>query len=329
MSGHISDYHYDLPPELIATTPAVRRDESRMLVLHRTSGEIEHRSFRDFPSYISEGDIVALNDSRVIKARLLTDPPGIEIFLLENFGGTRWKCLVKPGRKLRPGTRVAIAGTTAEVVDVLPGGERIMQFDEAPNLEKHGHMPLPPYFKREAEKLDDERYQTVYANTPGSVAAPTAGLHFTPEILSRIPHTFLTLHVGAGTFLPVKTENITDHEMHEEVYSISATAASALNSAKRIVAIGTTATRVLESQPPGPIQSGEGRTRIFIHPPYEFQKTGALLTNFHLPESTLLMLVSALAGREAILNAYREAIKERYRFFSYGDCMLITDQQSG
>ena len=221
---------------------------------------------------------------------------------------------------------MAIAGTTAEVVDVLPGGERIMQFDEAPNLEKHGHMPLPPYFKREAEKLDDERYQTVYANMPGSVAAPTAGLHFTPEILSRIPHAFLTLHVGAGTFLPVKTENITDHEMHEEGYSISAATASALNSAKRIVAIGTTATRVLESQPPGPIQPCEGRTRIFIHPPYKFQKTGALLTNFHLPESTLLMLVSAFAGREVILNAYREAIKERYRFFSYGDCMLITDQ---
>jgi S-adenosylmethionine:tRNA ribosyltransferase-isomerase len=326
MSGHISDYHYELPPELIATTPTVRRDESRMLVLHRTSGRIEHRSFRDFPSFIGEGDIVALNDSRVIKARLLTDPPGVEIFLLENLGGTRWKCLVKPGRKLRPGTRVEIAGTTAEVVDVLPGGERIMQFDQAPDLEKHGHMPLPPYFKREAEKLDDERYQTVYANTPGSVAAPTAGLHFTPEILSRIPHAFLTLHVGAGTFLPVKTENITDHEMHEEVYSISSATASALNSAKRIVAIGTTVTRVLESQPPGLIQPCDGRTRIFIHPPYEFQKTGALLTNFHLPESTLLMLVSALAGREAILNAYREAIKERYRFFSYGDCMLITDK---
>ncbi|MFM8717332.1 MAG: tRNA preQ1(34) S-adenosylmethionine ribosyltransferase-isomerase QueA, partial [Spartobacteria bacterium] len=318
MAGHISDYHYDLPPELIATTPAARRDESRMLVLHRTTGEIEHRSFRDFPSYIREGDIVALNDSRVIKARLLTNPPGIEIFLLENLGGTRWKCLVKPGRKLHPGTRVPIAGTTAEVVDVLPGGERIMQFDEAPDLEKHGHMPLPPYLKREAETLDDERYQTVYANTPGSVAAPTAGQHFTPEILSRIPHAFLTLHVGAGTFLPVKTENITDHEMHEESYSISASTASALNSATRIVAVGTTVTRVLESQRPGPIQPCEGRTRIFIHPPYEFQKTGALLTNFHLPESTLLMLVSALAGREAILHAYKEAIKERYRFFSYG-----------
>ena len=325
MSGHISDYHYDLPQELIAVTPAARRDESRMLVLHRKSGLIEHRCFREFPSFIGEGDIVALNDSRVIKARLLTDPPGVEIFLLENIGGNRWKCLVKPGRKLRMGTRLEIAGTMAEVADVLPGGERIVQFDAAPDLDKHGHMPLPPYIKREAKKLDDERYQTVYANTPGSVAAPTAGLHFTPEILSRIPHAFLTLHVGAGTFLPVKTEKITDHEMHEESYSISEGTASALNSAKRIVAVGTTVTRVLESQPPGPIQPSEGRTRIFIHPPYEFHKIGALLTNFHLPESTLLMLVSALAGRETILNAYREAIKERYRFFSYGDCMLITD----
>ncbi len=325
MSGQVRDYHYDLPPELIARTPAARRDESRMLVLHRTSGEIEHRRFRDFPSYLTEGDIVALNDSRVIKARLLTDPPGVEIFLLENLAGNRWKCLVKPGRKLRPGTRVAIAGMVAEVVEVLPGGERIMQFDEAPDLEVHGHMPLPPYFKREAEKLDDDRYQTVYANSPGSVAAPTAGLHFTPEILSQIHHTFLTLHVGAGTFLPVKTEKIADHEMHEESYSISARSAAALNNAKRIVAVGTTATRVLESQPPGPLQTCEGRTGIFIYPPYEFQRVGALLTNFHLPESTLLMLVSAFAGREAVSNAYQEAISEKYRFYSYGDCMLVVD----
>ena len=325
MSGQVRDYHYDLPPELIARTPAARRDESLMLVLHRASGQIEHRRFRDFPSYLTEGDIVALNDSRVIKARLLTDPPGVEIFLLENLAGNRWKCLVKPGRKLRPGTRVPIAGTVAEVVEVLPGGERIMQFDEAPDLEVHGHMPLPPYFKREAEKLDDDRYQTVYANSPGSVAAPTAGLHFTPEILSQIHHTFLTLHVGAGTFLPVKTEKIADHEMHEESYSISARSAAALNNAKRIVAVGTTATRVLESQPPGPLQTCEGRTGIFIYPPYEFQRVGALLTNFHLPESTLLMLVSAFAGREAVFNAYQEAISEKYRFYSYGDCMLVVD----
>jgi len=325
MHGLVSDYHYDLPPELIASRPAERRDSSRMLVLHRSTGAIEHRRFTDFPSYLRDGDLVVLNNSRVIKARLLTDPPGIEIFLLEQVGTNRWKCLCKPGRKLKPGVRIPIAGTTAEVVEVLPGGERLIAFDELPDLEKHGHMPLPPYFKREADSDDDERYQTVYATDPGSVAAPTAGLHFTPEILSKIPHAFLTLHVGAGTFLPVKTENIEDHEMHEERYSIPVDTAAALNAAKRRVAIGTTVTRVLESQPPGPIQSCSGSTRIFIHPPYEFQHTGALLTNFHLPGSTLLMLVSALAGRELILAAYQEAIRERYRFYSYGDCMFITD----
>jgi S-adenosylmethionine:tRNA ribosyltransferase-isomerase len=325
MSGLVSDYEYDLPPELIASRPAERRDASRMLVLHRSTGAIEHRRFTDFPSYLRDGDLVVLNNSRVIKARLLTDPPGIEIFLLEQVGSNLWKCLVKPGRKLTTGTRVPIAGTTAEVVEVLPGGERIISFDKLPDLEKHGHMPLPPYFKREADSDDDERYQTVYATDPGSVAAPTAGLHFTPEILQKIPRAFLTLHVGAGTFLPVKSEKIEDHEMHEERYSIPAETAAALNAAKRRVAIGTTVTRVLESQPPGPIQTCSGSTRIFIHPPYEFQHTGALLTNFHLPGSTLLMLVSALAGRELILAAYQEAIRERYRFYSYGDCMFITD----
>jgi S-adenosylmethionine:tRNA ribosyltransferase-isomerase len=325
MQGLVSDYHYDLPPELIASRPAARRDASRMLVLHRSTGTIEHRLFTDFPSYLRAGDLVVLNNSRVIKARLLSDPPGIEIFLLEHISDTRWKCLVKPGRKLRVGTRVPIAGTTAEVLEIYPGGERLIAFDKSPDLETHGHMPLPPYFKREADCNDDERYQTVFASDPGSVAAPTAGLHFTPEILSQIPHAFLTLHVGAGTFLPVKTENIADHEMHEERYAISADTAAALNAATRRIAIGTTVTRVLESQPPGPIQPRSGSTRIFIHPPYEFQHTSALLTNFHLPGSTLLMLVSALASRELILAAYQEAIRERYRFFSYGDCMLLTD----
>ena len=325
MPGLVSDYHYDLPPELIASRPAARRDASRMLVLHRHTGDIEHRHFTDFPSYLRAGDLVALNNSRVIKARLLSDPPGIEIFLLEHISETRWKCLVKPGRNLRVGTRVPIAGTTAEVLEIYPGGERLIAFDKSPDLETHGHKPLPPYFKREADSNDDDRYQTVFATDPGSVAAPTAGLHFTPEILQKIPHAFLTLHVGAGTFLPVKTDNIADHEMHEERYSIPAETAAALNAATRRVAIGTTATRVLESQPPGPIQPRSGSTRIFIHPPYEFQHTGALLTNFHLPGSTLLMLVSALASRELILAAYQEAIRERYRFFSYGDCMLLTD----
>lgn len=323
MSEKVSDYRYELPPELIASRPAERRDASRMLVLHRPSGQIEHRMFRDFPSFVGEGDLVALNDSRVIKARLLATNPDIEVFLLENLGGARWKCLVKPGRKMRRGVEVEIAGTSARVEEVLPGGERVVVFREAPDLERHGHMPLPPYFKRGADSADDERYQTVYAKIPGSVAAPTAGLHFTPEVLAKIPHAFLTLHVGAGTFLPVKSETVAGHGMHEETYSIGRETAAALNSAKRIVAVGTTVARVLESQPPGPFGAVSGRTAIFIHPPYEFQHTGALLTNFHLPESTLLMLVSAMAGREKILEAYAEAIRERYRFYSYGDCMLI------
>jgi S-adenosylmethionine:tRNA ribosyltransferase-isomerase len=279
--------------------------------------------FRDFPGFIRPGDMVALNDSRVIKARLLSENPAVEVFLLENLGGNRWKCLVKPGRKLRVGVRIDIAGTVAEVAEVLPGGERIMEFGEMPDLERHGHMPLPPYLGRGAEAADEERYQTVYAKNPGSVAAPTAGLHFTPEILAQIPHAFVTLHVGAGTFLPVKSETVAGHEMHEETYSISAETASRLNAAKRIVAVGTTVARVLESQPAGELHAVSGRTSIFIHPPYDFRHAGALLTNFHLPESTLLMLVSAMAGRETILRAYAEAIRERYRFYSYGDCMLI------
>jgi S-adenosylmethionine:tRNA ribosyltransferase-isomerase len=323
MSERVSDYHYDLPPELIAAHPAERRDASRMLVLHRGTGEIEHRMFRDFPGFIRPGDMVALNDSRVIKARLLSQNPAVEVFLLENLGGNRWKCLVKPGRKLRVGVRIDIAGTVAEVAEVLPGGERIMEFGEAPDLERHGHMPLPPYLGRGAEAADEERYQTVYAKNPGSVAAPTAGLHFTPEILAQIPHAFVTLHVGAGTFLPVKSETVAGHEMHEETYSISEETASRLNAATRIVAVGTTVARVLESQPAGELHAVSGRTSIFIHPPYDFRHAGALLTNFHLPESTLLMLVSAMAGRETILRAYAEAIRERYRFYSYGDCMLI------
>ena len=325
MPGSVSDYQYDLPPELIANRPAPRRDDSRMMVVHRASGTIEHRLFRDFPAFLREGDLVVLNDSRVIKARLLAEPQSIEIFLLENLGDTRWKCLGKPGRKLRIGSRIPIAGTVAEILGILPGGERIIAFDSAPDLEAHGHMPLPPYFKRAADESDTDRYQTVYASSPGSVAAPTAGLHFTPEILSRIPHTFLTLHVGAGTFIPVKTERIEDHEMHSENYSISQTAADAINAARRVVAIGTTVTRVLESQPPGPIQPHSGSTRIFIRPPHDFRHTGALLTNFHLPGSTLIMLVSAFAGWELIRAAYAEAIREKYRFYSYGDCMLVTD----
>lgn len=323
MSDLVSDYDFALPTELIASRPLAERDASRMLVLHREDGRIEHRSFRDFPSYLRPDDLVVLNNSRVIKARLFTEDARIEIMLVEAQTPTRWIALVKPGRKMKIGTACAVAGTVARVIDVMPEGERIIEFDQVPDLENHGYMPIPPYFKRAADEDDAVRYQTVFAGDPGSVAAPTAGLHFTPDILARLPHAFITLHVGMGTFQPVKADRLADHRMHEERYSISPETARAINAAPRVVAVGTTVTRVLESQPPGPIQAGSGSTSIFVHPPYEFRHVDALLTNFHLPKSTLLMLISAMAGRERILSAYEEAVKEGYRFFSYGDCMLI------
>ncbi len=323
MSHLVADYQYDLPPELIASRPLAARDGSRMLVLDRATRTISHWAFRDFPSFLRPDDLVALNNSKVIKARLIAENKNIEIFLLEPLGKRTWKCLTRPGRKMRIGARVAVAGTEARVLDVLPGGERIVEFAAEPDINKFGHMPVPPYFRRESDGADDERYQTVYAEVPGSVAAPTAGLHFTREVLARIPHTFLTLHVGAGTFLPVKAERVEDHAMHEEHFEISPATAARLNAAGRLVTIGTTVARVLESRPPGPITAGPGRTDIFIHPPYEFRRTAALLTNFHLPCSTLLMLVCAFAGRDLVMKAYTEAIREKYRFYSYGDCMLV------
>ncbi|MFA7233080.1 MAG: tRNA preQ1(34) S-adenosylmethionine ribosyltransferase-isomerase QueA [Terrimicrobiaceae bacterium] len=323
MSRPVAEYFYELPQELIASRPAPERDASRMMVVERASGRISHRMFRDFPPFLCEGDRVVLNDTRVIKARLLAREGRAEIFLLEPMGERRWKCLTRPGRKMRPGAVVAVAGTEARVIEALPGGERIVEFLEEPDLEKHGHMPVPPYFKRESDAGDDERYQTVYAKHPGSVAAPTAGLHFTPAALAGIPHAFLTLHVGAGTFLPVKTERIEDHVMHEERYEISGESAKLLNDAKRIVAVGTTVARALESRKEDRLEACSGRTDIFIHPPYHFRRVGALLTNFHLPCSTLLMLVCAFAGTDLIRRAYAEAVKERYRFYSYGDCMLL------
>jgi S-adenosylmethionine:tRNA ribosyltransferase-isomerase len=323
VSDRLSDYHFDLPEELIASRPLPDRDGARMLVLDRAAGTLEHRTFRDFPSYLREGDLVVLNNSRVIKARLYSDDGRVEMLLVEPLGGTRWLALVKPGRRLRVGVTCAVAGTTATVVGVRADGSRELEFAAAPDLERFGAMPIPPYFHRRADAEDDVRYQTVFAETPGSVAAPTAGLHFTPEVLARIPHAFVTLHVGIGTFQPVKTERIADHTMHEEHYEISAATADAINRARRIVAVGTTTTRVLESQPPGPIVPHAGSTAIFLHPPQTLRRVDALLTNFHLPESTLLMLISAMAGRERILAAYAEAVRERYRFFSYGDCMLI------
>jgi len=323
MSDSLSDYHFDLPPERIASRPLPERDASRMLVLHRESGRIEHRYFRDFTDYLKDGDLVVLNNSRVIKARLSPEEFSGEIMLVEELAPRRWICLVRPGRKMRVGQSVAVAGTRAQVLEVMPMGERVMEFEAEPDLEHYGTMPIPPYFKREADAEDDVRYQTTFAETPGSVAAPTAGLHFTPERLAQIPHAFLTLHVGMGTFQPVKVDKLSEHQMHKERYAISADTARAINAATRVIAVGTTCARVLESQPEGPIEPRSGETSIFIRPPYSFRHVDVLLTNFHLPESTLLMLVSALAGRERILAAYAEAIREQYRFFSYGDCMLI------
>lgn len=319
----LSDYDYPLPEDLIASRPLDRRDTSRMLVLDRATGAISHRMFADFPSYLRTGDLVVLNNSRVIRARMFSEDRRIEFLFLEELTPRRWRCLVKPGRRMRLGATVRVAGIDARVVEIEPDGERIVECSGDIDFDAHGELPIPPYMDRPADSQDDTRYQTVYAGPEGSVAAPTAGLHFTPELLATLPHAFLTLHVGIGTFRPVKVEHLAGHRMHEERYEIGAESAAAINAARRIVAVGTTSARVLESQPPGPVTPHAGRTSIFIRPPCELRRVGALLTNFHLPKSTLLMLVSAFAGRERILAAYEEAVRERYRFFSYGDCMLI------
>jgi S-adenosylmethionine:tRNA ribosyltransferase-isomerase len=327
MSDLLQDYLYELPPERIADRPTSRREESRMLVLDQKESSTAHKSFTDLGQYLLPSDLLILNDSRVIPARL-HDPTGkIELLLLEKRTPTLWTSMVKPGKKLRIGATIEIAGTSATIREVFEDGTRLVEFASPPDLERHGEMPIPPYFHRPADAEDRIRYQTVYASDPGSVAAPTAGLHFTPEILSGLNHAFVTLHVGAGTFQPVKHEDLSLHRMHSEHYTIPPETARRINETKasggRIIAVGTTTTRVLESQAPGPLVARSGSTDIFIRPPYEFRRIDALLTNFHLPGSTLLMLVSALAGRERMLGAYAEAVREKYRFFSYGDCMLI------
>lgn len=322
MSLRTADYEYTLPDELIARQPLALRADARMMVLHRESERIEHRQFRDFPSFLGDGDLAVLNNTRVIPARVFSDDGRIEFLFLEEVRANVWKCLVKPGRKMRLGTTVEVHGVRGTVLGIEAEGERIIGFEGSIDLETAGEMPTPPYFDRLAEATDSERYQTVFASERGAVAAPTAGLHFTPEILARIPHAFLTLHVGVGTFRPVMVEDLREHRMHSERYAISEVTAEALNCARRRIAVGTTTARVLESCS-RPFTAQQGRTDIFIHPPYQPRAADLLLTNFHLPKSTLLMLVSAFAGREFILRAYAEAIAERYRFFSYGDCMLI------
>jgi S-adenosylmethionine:tRNA ribosyltransferase-isomerase len=322
----LADYDYPLPEELIATRPLPNRQDSRMMVLHRREQRIEHRMFADLPQFLQPDDLLVLNNTRVVNARRFSDDAKIEFLFLEKLGPARWKCLVRPGRKMRVGAQATIGGVPVRVEEICPDGERIVSLERDLDPWEGGMVPLPPYLRRQGDLEDSERYQTVFAETPGAVAAPTAGLHFTPEILDALPHAFITLHVGAGTFQPVKAENISEHRMHRETFSISAAAAAAINAAKRTVAVGTTTVRVLESaarDSGGRLIAQDGATDIFIYPPAEIRYAHVLLTNFHLPRSTLLMLVSALAGREFLLAAYAEAISERYRFYSYGDCTLV------
>lgn len=325
MSARLSDYDYDLPRELIAQRPLERREDSRMMVLHRANQMIEHRQFPELKAFIRPGDLLVLNDTRVVPARRFSDDAAIELLFVEQIGPTRWKCLVTPGRKMRVGATAKIDNIPLRVEEITPDGERIVALEKPVDVYAGGSMPLPPYIHRDSDEEDAARYQTVFAHTPGAIAAPTAGLHFTPEILREIPHTFVTLHVGPGTFLPVHSEDISRHCMHAETFCISSEAANKINDAQRIVAVGTTTVRTLESArcDAKPVVAQTGETDLFIYPPYRFRAVDVLLTNFHLPRSTLLMLVSAFAGREFVLHAYEQAIRERYRFYSYGDCMLI------
>ena len=337
-----SDFYYDLPPELIAQTPLERRDGSRLLTLDKRTGETGHGHFYDLPRLLRPGDCLVMNDSRVLPARLLgrREPTGgaAEVLLLVDRGDQVWECLVRPGRKVKPGTRLSFGegALTAEVLETLEGGNRLIRFDYEgiflETLERLGKMPLPPYIKEELN--DPERYQTVYSRQVGSAAAPTAGLHFTRELLDQIQAMgvslcYVTLHVGLGTFRPVKEDEITDHEMHAEYCMIPQETADIINRTKqtggRVVCVGTTSCRTIESWAgeDGTLKASAGWTDIFIYPGYRFKVLDALVTNFHLPESTLVMLVSALAGREHILAAYEEAVRERYRLFSFGDAMFI------
>ena len=336
-----SDFDFYLPEELIAQTPLEKRDNSRLLHLDKNTGKIEHKHFYDIKQYVRPGDCLVLNDSRVLPARLIgTRPTGgaVELVLLKDLGDNCWECLSRPGRKTKPGQELIFGNgeLTAVVQDLTQGGNRIVKFAYKgiflEILERLGKMPLPPYIKEELQ--DSERYQTVYSKELGSAAAPTAGLHFTKELLSEIEDMgvricCVTLHVGLGTFRPVKAENIEDHDMHSEFCIIPEETAKTVNDTKkaggRVIAVGTTSCRTLESftTDDGVLQATSGWTNIFIYPGYTFKCIDALITNFHLPESTLIMLVSALAGREHILNAYKTAVNEKYRFFSFGDAMFI------
>ncbi|TGY98073.1 tRNA preQ1(34) S-adenosylmethionine ribosyltransferase-isomerase QueA [Petralouisia muris] len=345
----VKDFYYELPPELIAQDPLEDRSSSRLIVLHKETGELEHRKFCSILDYLKPGDCLVLNNTRVIPARLFGEREGtkgkVEILLLKRRENDIWETLVKPGKKARPGTKILFGGgiLTGEVLEIAEEGNRLIQFTyegvfEAV-LDRLGQMPLPPYITHQLQ--DKNRYQTVYAKYDGSAAAPTAGLHFTPELLEEIRQkgvsiAEVTLHVGLGTFRPVKADQVEEHHMHSEFYQIDEKAAELINETKqrggRVICVGTTSCRTIESaaqrlqkekRPGEAVQAGSGWTDIFIYPGYQFQVMDALITNFHLPESTLVMLVSAFAGREQVMHAYETAVQERYRFFSFGDAMFI------
>ena len=321
------DFNYTLPEEFIASRPLEQRDASRMMVVHRETGEIEHRWFTDFPEYLQPDDLVVLNDTRVVRARFFSTDGKVELVRLESLQPTLWRCLVRPGKRMRPGKKVSIGNATGTVESVFENGDRLVRFDQPVDEEKWGQLALPHYMNRDSDSTDFDRYQTVFAadSKPGAIAAPTAGLHFTKELIASLPHAFVTLHVGVGTFQPVRADRLTDHNMHSERFELPDATANAVKQARRVIAVGTTVTRVLEhcalANPP--LSPGTGATSIFIYPGFQFKCIGALLTNFHLPKSTLFMLVSALANPVLIKKAYAEAIAQRYRFYSYGDCMLI------
>lgn len=339
-----SDYDFELPPELIAQQPTAHREESRLMVVHRQSGEIHHRRFADLSELIAPQDCLVVNTTKVFRARLLgTRASGApaQILLLRNLGENRWEAMVNPGGKLKPGRVVDIApGFSAEICEVTERRTRVVHLTSlesiADAIERHGHIPLPPYIERADSAADADRYQTVYANQTGSVAAPTAGLHFTPELLTRIESrgsriVRVTLHVGAGTFKPVEVEDPAEHSMHEEWYLVPDESAAEVNATHeahgKVWAVGTTSVRTLESVAnfEGIVRGGSGETRIFLRPPYKFRSVDRMITNFHLPRSTLIMLVAAFAGYDLTMRAYEEAIRERYRFYSYGDAMAIVD----
>ena len=316
------DFDYHLPDELIASRPLAKRDESRMLVVNQKSGTIEHHRFRDFLDSVEPGDLTVLNDTKVVPARYFSNDGRVELLRLESVSKLRWRCMVKPGKRMKIGREVEIGEATGTVEEILEDGNRVIQFDRAVDV-AIGHLALPPYMNRMDDSADAERYQTVFAKNEGAIAAPTAGLHLTPDLLRELNHAFVTLHVGAGTFLPLKVDRLDEHKMHTEKYDLSQETVESIQRSDRVIAIGTTVVRVLEHCAKTKLEAGRGETDIFIYPPYDFQVVGGLLTNFHLPKSTLLMLVSAFAGRDLMMEAYAKAIEARYRFYSYGDCMLI------